>query len=182
MASSTAVMWFRRDLRLHDNPALLEALSAGEVLPLFVLDPVLWDRSGPVRRSYLAASLRALDASMGGALVVRRGDPVEDLALAGRGEGRFRVQRCTVVPMLGLGRGLHQQVAAGRLRLSEQREDRLQLGARLDHPIDRHAHATRPAGRSGRPEPLQEITRTRHRSPPPSAEPDSTMDRAPGHG
>jgi deoxyribodipyrimidine photo-lyase len=74
-----AVMWFRRDLRLHDNPALLESLSHGEVLPLFVLDPVLWGRSGPVRRSYLAASLRALDASMGGALVVRRGDPVEEV-------------------------------------------------------------------------------------------------------
>ncbi len=74
-----AVMWFRRDLRLHDNPALLAALSCGEVLPLFVLDPVLWGRSGPVRRSYLAASLRALDESMGGALVVRRGDPVEEV-------------------------------------------------------------------------------------------------------
>jgi deoxyribodipyrimidine photo-lyase len=74
-----AVMWFRRDLRLHDNPALHAALSCGEVLPLFVLDPTLWDRSGPVRRSYLAASLRALDESMGGALVVRRGDPADEV-------------------------------------------------------------------------------------------------------
>ena len=61
MATPTSVMWFRRDLRLHDNPALLEALSVGEVLPLFVLDPVLWGRSGPVRRSYLAASLCEVD-------------------------------------------------------------------------------------------------------------------------
>ena len=85
--SSRAVMWFRRDLRLHDNPALLAALSAGEVLPLFVLDPVLWGRSGPVRRSYLAGSLRALDASMGGALVVRRGDPVEEVRKVARHVG-----------------------------------------------------------------------------------------------
>ena len=70
-------MWFRRDLRLHDNPALLAACAADEVVPLFVLDPVLWDRAGKVRRAYLAASLASLDESLGGSLVVRRGDPVE---------------------------------------------------------------------------------------------------------
>ena len=91
MPSSTSVMWFRRDLRLHDNPALLEALSAGEVVPLFVLDPVLWGRSGPVRRSYLAASLRGLDASMGGALVVRHGDPVTEVRRAAEQVGAASV-------------------------------------------------------------------------------------------
>ena len=56
MATSTsAVMWFRRDLRLGDNPALLEAAADGDVLPLFVLDPALWGPAGPVRRAYLAA-------------------------------------------------------------------------------------------------------------------------------
>jgi deoxyribodipyrimidine photo-lyase len=59
--SSAAVMWFRRDLRLADNPALVEATADGAVLPLFVLDPALWDPAGPSRRAYLAASLRALD-------------------------------------------------------------------------------------------------------------------------
>jgi deoxyribodipyrimidine photo-lyase len=34
-----AVMWFRRDLRLADNPALVEAAADGDVLPLFVHDP-----------------------------------------------------------------------------------------------------------------------------------------------
>lgn len=71
----TTVMWFRRDLRLGDNPALLEATAAGRVLGLFVLDPLLWERSGDPRREHLAASLRSLSASMGGRLVVRRGDP-----------------------------------------------------------------------------------------------------------
>src|SRR5689334_11407668 len=75
--ASTSVMWFRRDLRLHDNPALLAACAADEVVPLFVLDPHLWERAGQVRRAYLAASLRALDESLGGHLVVRRGDPRE---------------------------------------------------------------------------------------------------------
>ncbi len=75
--SSTSVMWFRRDLRLADNPALAAACAAAEtVLPVFVVDPVLWDAAGEPRRSYLASSLNALSASMQGALVVRRGDPV----------------------------------------------------------------------------------------------------------
>ena len=49
----SAVMWFRRDLRLADNPALLDAVSAGDgqVLGLFVLDPALWDMAGDPRRT-----------------------------------------------------------------------------------------------------------------------------------
>jgi deoxyribodipyrimidine photo-lyase len=70
-------MWFRRDLRLRDNPALLAACGAEQVVPLFVVDPLLWSRAGQVRRAYLAMSLRALDASTGGALVVRSGNPVD---------------------------------------------------------------------------------------------------------
>ncbi|MFI5697706.1 cryptochrome/photolyase family protein [Kribbella sp. NPDC051586] len=73
----TAVMWFRRDLRLSDNPALLDAVTAGDgrVLGMFVVDPLLWERSGDPRRDHLMASLRSLSDSMGGRLVVRRGDP-----------------------------------------------------------------------------------------------------------
>ncbi|MFC5265937.1 deoxyribodipyrimidine photo-lyase [Kribbella qitaiheensis] len=50
-----AVMWFRRDLRLADNPALLDAVAAGDgqVVGLFVLDPALWDRAGTPRREHL---------------------------------------------------------------------------------------------------------------------------------
>ncbi|GAA1592055.1 deoxyribodipyrimidine photo-lyase [Kribbella sancticallisti] len=74
-----AVMWFRRDLRLADNPALLDALAAGDghVLGLFVLDPALWDPAGSPRQNHLVASLRALSDSMGGKLVIRRGDPAQ---------------------------------------------------------------------------------------------------------
>ncbi len=75
MSTVTAVMWFRRDLRLSDNPALLDAVAHGRVLGLFVVDPLLWGRSGDPRRDQLAASLRGLSESMGGRLVVRRGDP-----------------------------------------------------------------------------------------------------------
>ncbi|MFZ9292097.1 MAG: deoxyribodipyrimidine photo-lyase, partial [Ilumatobacteraceae bacterium] len=39
-------MWFRRDLRLADNPALAAALAEGTVTPLFVLDPLFLRRAG----------------------------------------------------------------------------------------------------------------------------------------
>ncbi|MGZ0151193.1 cryptochrome/photolyase family protein [Kribbella sp. WER1] len=71
----TSLMWFRRDLRLADNPALLDAVAGGRVLGLFVLDPLLWERSGDPRREHLAASLRSLSVATGGRLVIRRGDP-----------------------------------------------------------------------------------------------------------
>jgi deoxyribodipyrimidine photo-lyase len=75
---STTVMWFRRDLRLSDNPALVEALRAGdEVLPLFVIDPALWGPAGANRRAFLAGCLRSLRTDLGGALVIRTGDPVD---------------------------------------------------------------------------------------------------------
>ncbi|GAB2873711.1 cryptochrome/photolyase family protein [Nocardioides pacificus] len=90
------VAWFRRDLRLADNPALLDALAAEATLPLFVLDPVLWDVAGAPRRAYLTASLRALDVSVrslseGAGLCVLRGDPVTEVVAAARAVGASRV-------------------------------------------------------------------------------------------
>ena len=76
-----AIFWFRRDLRLRDNPALLAAFDeADEVLPLFIMDDQIAERAGAHRRAYLAASLAALDESIGGALHVVSGDPVKVLA------------------------------------------------------------------------------------------------------
>jgi deoxyribodipyrimidine photo-lyase len=70
-------LWFRRDLRLGDNPALLAARdAAGDgVLPLFVLDDALRRPSGAPRLAFLYRSLRALDETLGGRLVVLRGKP-----------------------------------------------------------------------------------------------------------
>ncbi|MEP6852617.1 MAG: deoxyribodipyrimidine photo-lyase [bacterium] len=73
-----SVMWFRRDLRLHDHPALSAAAAAGPVTALFVLDDVLRRPSGGPRLAFLYRSLRALDADLraaGGRLVVRQGRP-----------------------------------------------------------------------------------------------------------
>ncbi|RNM12450.1 cryptochrome/photolyase family protein [Nocardioides pocheonensis] len=72
---TTRVLWFRRDLRLSDHPALAAAAAEGEVVGLFVVDPRLWDGAGPARRAWVAASVRALQDATGNALVVRFGDP-----------------------------------------------------------------------------------------------------------
>lgn len=74
------LVWFRRDLRLEDNPAWAAATAEREaVIPLFVLEPRLLAAAGPYRRRYLLASLGALDYDLferfGGRLLVRVGDP-----------------------------------------------------------------------------------------------------------
>lgn len=71
-------MWFRRDLRLHDQPALMAAAAQGTVLPLVVLDPHLLARAGAPRLAYYLAAVRALQADLarlGATLLVRHGDP-----------------------------------------------------------------------------------------------------------
>ncbi len=112
----TSVMWFRRDLRLGDNPALLEAVADGDVLPLFVLDPALWGPAGPSRRAYLADSLRALDASLhrhDARLSVVRGDPVRRVLLAAREVGADRVHLAADHGPYGRARDEHVEQALG---------------------------------------------------------------------
>lgn len=92
---STTVLWFRRDLRLADNPALRaavdEARDGGDpVVPLFVLDPALWGPAGPNRRAYLGASLADLGERLGG-WQLRLGDPVDEVVRVARAAGASTV-------------------------------------------------------------------------------------------
>ena len=73
----TAILWLRRDLRRRDLPALGAAHEAGPVVPVFVLDPALWEGAGPARRAWLAATLEATRDAWDGHLVLRAGDPRE---------------------------------------------------------------------------------------------------------
>ena len=78
---TTSIIWFRRDLRLADNPALLAALDAGDdVLPVFVSDKNLAGPSGAPRLAFLYSNLHELNDSMDGHLVVRSGDPATEIA------------------------------------------------------------------------------------------------------
>ena len=102
----TSVVWFRRDLRLDDNPALTAALAEdGEVVPLFVRDPGLaGDIADPSRRmDRLDATLVDLDdrlRSVGGRLIIRTGRPEEVVpavaARSGREAGPCRPRRHAV--------------------------------------------------------------------------------------
>jgi len=72
----TSVMWFRRDLRLDDNPAWSAAVKEGSVTALFVVDRTLWTAASRRRTDLLGSHLVALDRSLrerGGRLRVEYG-------------------------------------------------------------------------------------------------------------
>ncbi|WP_375492938.1 cryptochrome/photolyase family protein [uncultured Jatrophihabitans sp.] len=90
----TSVLWFRRDLRLRDHPALHEAAKDGPVVALFVLDPKLLKPAGAARVAFMYRTLRALDADLhehGGSLIVRRGDPANAVPEVVRAAGASSV-------------------------------------------------------------------------------------------
>nr|CAD7394651.1 unnamed protein product [Timema cristinae] len=87
MAEGTTIHWFRKGLRIHDNPALLAAIEKidgihYELRPVFVLDPWIVKklRVGPNRWRFLQQALTDLDNnlhSIGSRLYVLRGKPEE---------------------------------------------------------------------------------------------------------
>ncbi len=82
------MLWFRRDLRLADHPALLAAAAAAdEVVPIFVLDDALRGPSGGPRLAVLYRCLRELEQRTGGALRILTGDPVAVLPRVVRDSG-----------------------------------------------------------------------------------------------
>jgi cryptochrome len=77
-----AMHWFRKGLRLHDNPALLACLeqSPTKVYPVFVLDGNSYQlfRCSALRANFLVECLKDLDSnlrSLGSRLYVLEGDP-----------------------------------------------------------------------------------------------------------
>ena len=82
MANDTpapVIVWFRRDLRIADNPALTEAAATGApVVPLYLHDEQLDGRpTGAASKWWLDKSLRALAAELkdrGAPLVLRSGN------------------------------------------------------------------------------------------------------------
>ena len=98
----TAIVWFRRDLRLADNPALSAACEAHErVLPLYVHAPSEegeWP-SGAASRWWLHGSLASLSRSLesrGGSLHLCVGDSLEQLVASCKAAGATAVywNRC----------------------------------------------------------------------------------------
>ena len=133
----SAVVWFRRDLRVSDQPTFLAAAAAPRALALFVLDDALLRPSGAPRRTFLYRALRSLDESLGGRLLVVRGDPADVVprvaASVGAGTvhvaadfGPYGTRRDTAVEeaLAGDGRELVRSgspyaVAPGRVRKAD---------------------------------------------------------------
>ena len=63
----------------------------GEVVPLFIVDPAVWEPASDVRRAYLVDSLRALDVDLGGQLLLKHGDPIERVVEVAQASGATQV-------------------------------------------------------------------------------------------
>lgn len=82
--AAVTLIWFRHDLRLDDNPAVLAAAARGSVVPVFIWAPdeeAPW-QPGAASRWWLHQSLESLAAGLeklGCPLVIRRGPTLEAL-------------------------------------------------------------------------------------------------------
>lgn len=125
-------MWFRRDLRVRDNPALRAALEEGSVTALFVVDPAIWATAGPARRAWLAATVLSLAERI--PLTIHHGDPRD------------------VVPRVADGRRVH--VSAETTPYGRRRDDA--VGERVELVATGSPYAVGPGlVRSGSGEPYQ---------------------------
>jgi deoxyribodipyrimidine photo-lyase len=88
MSEKTILVWFRNDLRVHDNEILLEATKkADKVLPVYIFDPFYFKttasglaKTGNIRARFLlesVADLRQNLKALGGDLIIRTGSPAE---------------------------------------------------------------------------------------------------------
>lgn len=105
MRKRLAIVWFRNDLRLHDNEALHDALKhADEILPVYIFDPRVWrgtlphtglPKTGSHRARFLLESVANLRKNLrkrGADLLIRTGKPeevLEEITLATRASWVF---------------------------------------------------------------------------------------------
>jgi deoxyribodipyrimidine photo-lyase len=115
-----SLLWFRRDLRLHDLPSLLDAASAdGKVLACYVLDPRLKASSGLRRLQYLYDSLRDLHDALDGRLLVTRGRPDKRIPFLAKAIGASAVHVSGDFSPFGRRRDEAVRAALGDVPLEE---------------------------------------------------------------
>lgn len=143
---STAIVWLRRDLRLHDHPPLVAALADHErLVPAFVLDPVLLGgrfASAP-RIAFMLDCLRELDAALrerGSALVVRRGAAERELPALAEAVGANAVHWASDATPYALARDRRVREALSRAGVDA-----------VPGPGNFVADVGRPRTRSGKP-------------------------------
>ncbi|OBK75281.1 deoxyribodipyrimidine photo-lyase [Mycobacterium sp. 1274761.0] len=114
-----SLLWFRRDLRLDDLPALLDAAEpAGDVLACYVLDPRLQSSSGP-RRLHLYEALRELHTALDGRLMVTRGRPESAIPALAKSVGATAVHVSADFTPFGRKRDDAVRKALGDIPLEE---------------------------------------------------------------
>jgi deoxyribodipyrimidine photo-lyase len=122
--TDVALAWFRRDLRLNDNPALAAACEAKQTVPVFCFERGLHSgrHGSPNRNAYLLASLRELAegiGSAGGRLLYRSGDPAEQIVQLARecGATKVHVNRDHTVHSRNRDRRVQEQLAEHEIEL-----------------------------------------------------------------
>lgn len=91
----TTILWFKRDLRTSDHPALAAA-ARGRLLPVYIAEPDLWAQADASARQWAfvaesLADLRMALAGLGAPLIVRVGDAVSVLEDLRAGHGATRL-------------------------------------------------------------------------------------------
>lgn len=79
------VVWYKRDLRTHDHAPLAQAAQNGLVIPLYIVEPDIWELPDASFRqwSFIADCLRDLHQQLrkiNSALIIRRGNVIDVLA------------------------------------------------------------------------------------------------------
>ena len=79
MSKNINILWFRKDLRLNDNPALVKANLNSEILPIYILDTSHSNESkmGSASKVWLHHSLKILNNSLDNKLNFYKGDPIK---------------------------------------------------------------------------------------------------------
>ncbi|KPQ05827.1 MAG: deoxyribodipyrimidine photo-lyase [Rhodobacteraceae bacterium HLUCCA12] len=80
-----SLVWFKRDLRVVDHPALAAAAERGAVIPLYIVEPDLWAQPDASGRQWAFVAecltdLRRELVALGQPLLIRTGEAVEVLA------------------------------------------------------------------------------------------------------
>jgi deoxyribodipyrimidine photo-lyase len=132
MKPKRILVWFRNDLRLHDNEMLVEAVAkSDEILPVYFFDPRNFDaeqpnKAGLIRAGFLSESVQALRIAfqaLGGDILIIEGKPEEHLSEL--------VEQYDISEVYH-----HREVASAETQVSANVEDRLwKIKVNLKHFI-----------------------------------------------
>jgi len=77
LKNKASIYWIRQDLRLYDNPALIESVKNGTIIPIYILDDInsKEHKMGQASKIWLHHSLKKLNKQMNNNLLISRGNP-----------------------------------------------------------------------------------------------------------